>query len=122
MSKRHYVMHACRSRSKYRAVRTEVDGIRFHSKREATRYQELRLLERAGELHGLVLQPAYRLVVGDWAIGHYVADFAYCTCDEPETCQRTAEVVEDAKGIDTPLSKWKRRHTEAQYQIEIQLV
>jgi len=34
--------------NKYRNVRTEVDGIKFASKKEARRYQELRLLEKAG--------------------------------------------------------------------------
>ncbi len=46
--------------TKYRAQPTIVDGIRFHSKGEARRYQELRLLERAGEITNLELQPAAR--------------------------------------------------------------
>lgn len=40
-------------KSKYGAVKTEVDGIMFDSKREASRYQELRLLEQAGEIANL---------------------------------------------------------------------
>jgi hypothetical protein len=43
-------------KSKYGAVKTEVDGIMFDSKREASRYQELRLLEQAGEITNLRLQ------------------------------------------------------------------
>lgn len=42
-------------KSKYGAVKTEVDGIKFDSKHEALRYQELRLLEQAGEITNLRL-------------------------------------------------------------------
>ena len=40
-------------KSKYRAVKTEVDGITFDSKREAARYMELMLMQRAGEIKRL---------------------------------------------------------------------
>ena len=43
--------------SKYRNKKTELDGIAFDSKREAERYAELKLLERAGEISYLQLQP-----------------------------------------------------------------
>lgn len=36
--------------SKYKAVRTEVDGYKFASKAEARRYAELKLLVKAGEI------------------------------------------------------------------------
>lgn len=41
--------------SKYHAQPTLVDGIRFASRKEAARYRELCLLERAGEIQGLQL-------------------------------------------------------------------
>lgn len=43
-------------KSKYGAVKTEIDGIVFDSKHEAKRYQELWLLEQAGEITNLRLQ------------------------------------------------------------------
>lgn len=49
-------------KSKYGAVKTEVDGIKFDSKREASRYQELRLLEQAGEITNLLLQVPFELI------------------------------------------------------------
>ncbi|WP_416330384.1 DUF1064 domain-containing protein, partial [[Clostridium] innocuum] len=49
-------------KSKYGAVKTEVDGIMFDSKREASRYQELRLLEQAGEITNLRLQVPFELI------------------------------------------------------------
>ena len=38
------------TQSKYHAVPTTIDNIRFASKAEARRYRELRLLEKAGEI------------------------------------------------------------------------
>jgi len=35
--------------SKYHSRKTEIDGIVFDSKKEANRYCELKLMERAGE-------------------------------------------------------------------------
>ena len=48
--------------SKYGAIRTEVDGINFHSKREAARYRELCLMVRAGKIRDLELQPPFPLL------------------------------------------------------------
>lgn len=67
--------------NKYRAKKTVVDGIKFDSKREARRYQELRLLERAGEIARLNLQVRYPLEVNGHKIGRYTADFVYCDSD-----------------------------------------
>src|SRR3990167_2192701 len=108
---------------KYNARKTTVDGIRFDSKKEAVRYCELKLLEKAGEIESLELQPKFALMTQlttgtvrgaakalthQWpVIGHYVGDFRYF---DLRTCER---VVEDCKGFRTPLYKWKRRHVEA---------
>jgi hypothetical protein len=106
---------------KYRAKPTVIDGIRFASQKEARRYQELRLLERAGEIHGLQLQPRFPLLAppGGNRLGEYRADFRYCTCRRGAKCARSQEVVEDVKGFKTPLYRWKKRHVEAQYGIQV---
>ena len=49
-------------RRKYGNTKIMVDGIQFDSKREAARYQELRLLERAGRISGLQTQVKYVLI------------------------------------------------------------
>lgn len=111
--------HAARSSNKYHAVKTTADGYTFDSKAEAARYGELKLLERAGEITGLVVHPLFGLAAGNDArttIGCYEGDFAYKT----RPIERL--VVEDVKGIDTPLSVWKRRHVKAQYGIDVQIV
>jgi hypothetical protein len=112
-------------RSKYGAVRTTVDGITFASKAEARRYQELKVLEKSGQISGLELQPVFRLLAASTtgtvrgalrelpAVGKYVADFAYY---DERTGQR---IIEDVKGVKTALYRWKKKHTEAQYGITI---
>ena len=64
-------------RNKYGAISTEVDGIKFHSKKESVRYNELRLLEKAGEIKELKLQVKFELVKNGHLIESYYADFTY---------------------------------------------
>jgi len=103
--------------SKYRNVRTEVDGIVFASKAEARRYLELRLLERAGEITELEIQKRYPLTAFDGTrLATYVADFAYV---DRKSGQR---VTEDVKGVETPAFKLKSKLFEAQYGRKIVLI
>lgn len=107
------------TRAKFGNVRTTVDGIVFDSKAEARRYQELRLLEKAGEIcaGSLRCQASFPLSVTTSRgtvvrIGAYVADFDYV--------DRHDRVIEDVKGGDsTPLYKWKKKHFEAEYGLKI---
>ena len=105
--------------SKYRAKPCVIDGVRFASQREGKRYLELKALEKAGKILQLRLQPEYPLHAGDLdnepaRLGVYRADFEYL--------QDGQQVVEDVKGFKTPLYRWKKRHVEAQYGIEIREV
>ena len=134
-----------RPRSKYGAIKETVDGIVFHSRKEAKRYRELRFMEKAGEIHALALQPRFALWAvpidgvfekGDRlqiygagahsvtavAIGEYRGDFIYCECKRGGQCQLSRRVIEDVKGFKTPLYQWKKRHMRAQYGIEIREV
>ena len=114
-------------RSKYGAVPTYADGIRFASKKEARRYQELKLLEKAGEVHRLECQPVYVLHAYGTGqkIGEYRGDFQYCECDQRNgRCWSEELVVEDVKSgpTKTALYRWKKKHVEAQYGITIREV
>ena len=101
-------------RNKYQAIKTCVNGIEFDSRKEARRYQELQLLQRAGEIQNLELQKKYVLIPALYEtyerIGKkgqklkdgkkllekecsYIADFVYE--------ENGKEVVEDTKGIKT---------------------
>ncbi len=96
--------------SKYSAIRTEVDGITFASKKEARRYSELKLLERAGKIFNLQLQPRYPVTVNGKKVCSYVGDFAYYTSGILSSL-----VVEDAKGFKTPMYRLKAKLFEACY-------
>ncbi len=88
-----------------------VDGIVFASKKEATRYGELKILQRQGVIINLRLQPKYDCIVNGKKICGYVADFLYET---PE-----GEVVEDVKGFKTRIYRLKKKLVEALYGFEI---
>lgn len=94
-------------KSKYGAQKTTVNGITFDSKKESERYASLLLLERAGVISNLKLQPRFLLQEGFVYQGHkerkieYVADFQY---------EKNGEViVEDVKGMKTDVYKLKRK-------------
>lgn len=100
-------------RNKYRARKIEVDGITFDSKAEARRYGELRLLEQAREISGLELQPKFDIKVNDKKICTWKGDFRYW-------CNRgRGWVLEDVKGVRTPVYRLKKKLVEALYDIEI---
>jgi hypothetical protein len=103
-----------RRRSKYHAVPVMVGAIRFASKREGRRYQDLQLLQRAGEIVGLELQPSFEIRVNGRHICIYRADFRYIVAATGKT------VIEDAKGMKTPVYRLKKKLVEAQYDIQIQ--
>lgn len=96
---------------KYGSKKVRIDGIIFDSKKEARRYHELKLLQRAGEISGLELQKTFELIpaqrepdtigvrggikkgkVIEQAV-KYVADFVYT--------ENGQTVVEDTKGFRT---------------------
>lgn len=100
-------------RSKYNAVRTEVDGIKFASKKEANHYEMLKILERAGKITRLTLQPSFPLEVNGQLICRYVADFQYWDVERNEWTH------EDVKGWKTPAYKLKKKLMKAIHGIEI---
>lgn len=66
-----------KKRSKYGNTRVVIDGRRFDSIKEADRYQELRLLERSGQISGLECQVRYPITVAGIEVCEYRADFVY---------------------------------------------
>ncbi len=93
------------------AQRTTVDGETFHSKREARRYQDLRLLERAGEITNLQRQVRFPIKINGELVTTYVSDFTYE--------QDGKVVVEDSKGWRTDMYKLKKILVKASYGIDI---
>jgi len=103
---------------KYKNNPVEYDGISFDSKREAKRYAELKLLERAGKITDLQRQVKFELIPAQYEIVErysdktgkklkdgkrllekecsYIADFVYTSNGQT--------VVEDVKGYRDPQS------------------
>ena len=124
-------------RSKYGNRKTVVDGITFDSKKEANRFRELQLLERAGKITALQRQVKYVLIPTQREFsneiykkgahqGHfkpgkvlekecsYIADFVYYKNEKT--------VVEDTKGFRTEAYKIKRKLMLERYGIQIREV
>jgi hypothetical protein len=102
---------------KFANVRTDLNGRKFDSKLEASRWQELEQMQALGAIKNLRPQVPFALVAdGGALVGTYVADYVY---DDAKTGQ---QIVEDAKGFETPLFKWKARHFKAQYKTEISVI
>lgn len=98
---------------KYNARKKEVDGILFDSTREAKRYLELKVMQQAGIISHLELQPRF-LIQESFkdASGkrhrrmEYVGDFQYTNVGDQSYM---SETVEDCKGFQTQAFrlKWK---------------
>lgn len=122
--------------AKYNNKKTVIDGITFDSKKEARRYSELRLLERAGKISNLRRQVKYVLIPAQYETVErygkngqrltngkkcverecaYIADFVYTDNASGKM------VVEDTKGMRTKdyiikrklmLYKWHKKIVE----------
>ena len=100
-------------KSKYHAVKTVLDDIKFDSKKEAKRYIQLKQMERAGLIEKLRLQVPF-VLIDKSSYGSeikYVADFVYI--------ENGIEIVEDVKGVKTPVYRLKKRLMAERYGIKI---
>ena len=82
---------------KYNAVRVELDGFKFASKKEGKRYAELKLLKEAGECIMFLFQVPFRMPAST-----YWADYMVFWKDGRVT-------VEDTKGFKTPAYNKQKR-------------
>ena len=90
------------------------DLIHFDSKRERSRWGELRALDLLDCITDLQRQVSYPIEINGTKVGTYRGDFQYREDGQIK--------VEDVKGHPTPLSKFKIKCVEAQYGFEIQIV
>jgi hypothetical protein len=100
--------------SKYHNTKTAFNGMTFDSKKEAYRYNELLLLERAGVINSLQRQVKYEIIPKSehGRALYYIADFVYF--DEDGTLH-----VEDVKGIKTQVYLLKKRLLAERYGLKI---
>ncbi len=87
--------------NKYGAKKTACQHGHLHdSRREAVRCNELHLLQRAGNIQALTIQPKYEFAInGDWLMmlngqrAKYTPDFSYI--------ENGRQIAEDTKGMVT---------------------
>lgn len=102
--------------SKYHAQKTIVEGMVFDSKKEAKRYHELKLLEKAKQCEVLERQPVFPIRVNGVLVAEYRADFRWLDY------KTGLEVIEDVKSPATRLKevyRLKKKLVEAIYGIRI---
>lgn len=107
--------------NKYRNKKIQIDRYVFDSIAEGQRYRELALLERAGKISDLKLQPRFLLQESFKKNGktyrkiEYVADFQYK--------ENGRIIVEDVKGMETKEFKIKRKLFEYKYpDLELKII
>lgn len=103
---------AAKKEGRVKNVRKKViDGITFDSTTEARRWQDLVLMQKAGQISGLRRQVPFEVWINGKQICTWFADFVYLDGGR--------KVVEDAKGHATDVFKLKRKMVEATYGIKI---
>lgn len=100
---------------KYGNKITEIDGIKFHSQKEAKRYVLLSKLQEQGQISELKLQPRFDFKIDGKLMFFYKADFEYKDSSGDW-------IIEDVKGIRLPIFNLKKKIIEATHNIEITLI
>ena len=98
---------------KYQARATTVDGIKFPSRKEANRYAELKLLERADKVRDVRCQVRMPIEVNGIHCADYICDFVYWDTD------KKCRIWEDVKGYRTDVYRLKKKLVEALFGIVI---
>jgi hypothetical protein len=105
--------------TKFRNVKVTVDGITFDSKFEAHRWTELRLEEKAGTIRRLERQRPFAIVINDFPVCTYIADFVYEREIQFASGSSWQRIVEDAKGFRTEIYRLKKKLMRAALGVEI---
>ncbi|MDE1828243.1 MAG: DUF1064 domain-containing protein [Candidatus Micrarchaeota archaeon] len=103
-----------RKRGKYNNVRTMYKGLRFDSKAELNRWQQLEQLLEVGAIRDLRHHTRFPLIVNNVKIATYECDAEYWMDAD------CAHVVEDTKGVRTAAYRLKEKLLKACWGIDIQ--
>lgn len=100
--------------SKYHNRKVTIGEETFDSKAEAARWVELGLMQQAGLITDLRRQVPYSIDINGYHICKYIADFGYMDGGR--------YVVEDVKGVATPIYKLKKKLLHALYDVQVKEV
>jgi hypothetical protein len=104
-----------KKKSKFMNKKTEINGIKFSSKKEATRYIDLKEKEKNGEITNLELQVKFNLQPSIKVDGEtiraidYVSDFCYYEKNSDKLAIYVVEDVKASKFFQTDVFKIKRK-------------
>jgi hypothetical protein len=96
---------------KFHAERCEREGVKFASKAERRFYDQLKMLQRSGDVLFFLMQVPFHLPGGII----YRCDFLVFNSDE------TCDVI-DVKGVETAEFKLKRKLLEDSYPVKLKIV
>lgn len=105
---------AKKKKSKFNNIKVNHEGIVFDSKKEFFRYQQLQMLLKAGLIQDLKLQPRFKLEVNGQLICTYIADFEYMKGER--------RIIEDVKGVRTPVFNLKNKLMKAIHDIDVEII
>ena len=97
-------------------VERTIDGIVFASKREAARYAQLKLAEKAGFLKNLELQPSYPVEINGEHYCTYTPDFRYI---EAQTGKQIIEEVKSTGTMKDAAYRLRKKAAELFHGIEV---
>jgi hypothetical protein len=103
-------------RHKYNARKVEQDGYSFDSQAEARYYQQLKLRQKVGEIDSLAVHPTIKVQNGGVKICNVILDFYFWDRRTNKNC------YVDVKGVDTAVSRLKRKLVKAFYNIDVEVV
>ena len=89
--------------NKYGATTDTVDGIKFDSKREAVRYKELKVYERAGLIRELELQREFELIPAQF---EFIQKKRGCGLKKGKCIERAVKYKADFYYFDTESGKY----------------
>lgn len=106
---------------KYRSKPCSVGDEKYRSQRERDRHQQLLLMQRAGHIAGLIREVTFTLANGVRIEGEkrarpalrYIADFVY------SDIKLGRIIVEDAKGVQTPVYRVKKHLMKSVHNIDV---
>ena len=108
------------TKNKYRNKKCYYNNIKFDSMKERDRYIFLNRARNIGQIIDLETHVKYPIHMDGKLICKYIADFVYKKQD-PAT-KEWVIVVEDVKGVETPIFRLKRRMMQVVWGVDVRVV
>jgi hypothetical protein len=101
--------------NKYNAIKTTINGVQLDSRLEAMHYQYLLIKQQVGRIGMIEVHPEWQIILCGKKICKVVLDFKFTDCETGKTR------YVDSKGVDTAISRLKRKLLQAQECIKVEV-